>query len=93
MIEPVTDASSGSRRTVDFLIRFSEAVTEIDWIFSVTLATGSSGKSTEDKTMQIMIKSRFAGTVYVQGWTVATGQAQAFVCEEGYDGPCCIVFF
>jgi len=43
--------------------------------------------------MQIMIKSRFAGTVYVQGWTVSTGQSQAFVCEEGYDGPCCIVFF
>ncbi|MCX4067273.1 hypothetical protein OR626_23970 [Pseudomonas sp. S1Bt30] len=43
--------------------------------------------------MQIMIKSRFAGTIYVQDWTVSTGQAQAFVCEEGYDGPCCIVFF
>lgn len=43
--------------------------------------------------MQIMIKSKFAGTVYVQCWTVATGQAQAFVCEDGYDGPCCLVSF
>jgi hypothetical protein len=59
----------------------------------MTLATGSSGISNEEKKMQIMIKSRFAGTIYVQDWTVSTRQAQAFVCEEGYDGPCCIVFF
>lgn len=43
--------------------------------------------------MEVMIVSRFAGTVYVKGWTVATGQAKPLVCENGYDGPCCIVFF
>lgn len=43
--------------------------------------------------MQIMIKSRHAGAVYVQDWTVATGQAQALVIDEGFDGPCCLVFF
>lgn len=43
--------------------------------------------------MKVMIRSRFGGTVFAQGWVVATGQAEAAVFELGEDGPYCHIFF